>query len=67
MYVRVSLNNRLCLSRPTLVDMNSNESIFYSLSVSVNKCGGNCNTIDDPYAHVWVPNKVNNINVIKLI
>ena len=47
--------------------MNSNEDIFYSLSVSVNKCGGNCNTIDDPYAHVWVPNKVNNINVIKLI
>ena len=25
--------------------------------ISVNKCGGSCNTMDDPYARVCVPNK----------
>ena len=27
------------------------------------KCGGNCNTTDDLYPRVCVPDKVNNINV----
>ena len=26
-------------------------------------CGGSCNTIDDPYALVFVPNNVKNMNV----
>ena len=46
----VSLNNRPCQARPTLVDINSNETLFYSFTVSVTKCGGSCNTTDDPYA-----------------
>ena len=32
--------------------------LFYPFSVSINKCGGSCNTIDDPYVSVCVPNKV---------
>ena len=31
--------------------------------LSVNKCGRRYNTIDDPYARVFVSNKVKNINV----
>ena len=27
-------------------------------TVSVNKCGGSCNTSDDPYVRVSVPDKV---------
>ena len=43
-----------------IVNINSDENQF---TVSVNKCGGCCNTIDDPYARVCVPNKVKKMNV----
>ena len=36
---------------------------FYPFIVSVNKCGGSCNTIDEPYAQVCDPDKVKNVNV----
>ena len=32
-------------------------------TVSVNECGGICNTSDDSYAWVCVPDKVKNMNV----
>ena len=65
----ISLNNRQCQTRPAIVDMNSNETLFYSFTVSVNKSGRSCNTINDPYAPVCVSNKVKNINakVFKLM
>ena len=53
----VSPNNRPCQTRPTLIDIHSNEPLFYPFTVSINKCGGSCDTIDDPYAHVCVLNK----------
>ena len=38
------------------------ENIFYSYSVSVNKCGGICRTINDSYHRACVLNKVKNVN-----
>ena len=38
----------------TFVDINSNESFYYLFSVSVSKCGGNCNAIDNPYGRICV-------------
>ena len=32
-------------------------------TLSVNKCGESCSTIDDQYARVFVPNKVKHMNV----
>ena len=52
-----------CPARSTFVNINSNKTLFYPFMVSINKCGGSCNTIDDPYAQVRVPNNVNNMNV----
>ena len=43
--------------------MNSNETLFYPFTVSVNKCGESCTNIDDLYARVCVSNKVKNMNV----
>ena len=43
----VSLNNWSCQARPALINTNSNETLFYSFIVSVNKGGGNCDTIDE--------------------
>ena len=37
--------------------------MFYPFIVSVKKCGGNCSTIDYPYARVYIPNKVKRMNL----
>ena len=57
----VSLNNPPCCVKLTLIDVNFNEPLSYPSVVSMNKCSGSCNTIGDPYAQVYVPNKVKNI------
>ena len=44
-------------------DINSDEILLYKFSNIVAICGGSCNSIDDPYALVFVPNKVKNMNV----
>ena len=46
----VSLNNQPSLTRPIIVNTNSDKTLFYPFTVSVNKCGGSCNTNDDSYA-----------------
>ena len=52
------LNDQPCQIRPGLIDINYNEPLYYSYVVSINKCGGSCNTIDDPYARICAPDKV---------
>ena len=37
--------------------------MFYPFSIKVNKCNGNCNNINDPYARICVPDIVKNFNV----
>ena len=59
----VSLNNRPCQARLTLVNSGFNETLFYPFTVSFIKCGGSCNTIYDPYVRVNAPSKVKNMNV----
>ena len=54
----VSLNSKPCQTRPAIVNINSDETAENPVTVSVNKCGGSCNNIDDPYACVCVLNKV---------
>ena len=61
----VSLNNQSCQVRSTLIDVNSNEPLYYPLTVSVNKCDGGCNTNNGLYAQLCVPNKVKNVNTKK--
>ena len=59
----VSLNNPPCQVTPTLVKINSKEPPSYRFTVSIIKCGGGCNTIDDLYVWVCVSEKVKNMNV----
>ena len=54
----MSLNNQLYQARVTPVNKNSDETLFYPFTTNGNKCGGSCNTIDDPYALVCALNKV---------
>ena len=59
----VSIRNQECKPTAEVIDINSNEPIFYPYSVLVNKCKGNCNSINDPYANLCIPDTLNNMNV----
>ena len=63
----VSMNNQKCKIRPEI--MNTNEPLFYPYSIKSNKCKGSCNTINDPYAKICVPDntKKRNVKVFNLI
>ena len=58
------MKNQECQVRPEIININSNNNpIFYPFSVKINRCKGNCNNINDPYARICVPDTVKNLNV----
>ena len=59
----ISMKNRECKVRPEIISINSNNPMFYPFSIKVNKCNGNCNDINNPYARICVPDIVKNLNV----
>ena len=59
----VSMKNQECKVRPEIVDINSNNPIFYPFSIKINKCSGNCNNINNPYAKICVPDVIKDLNV----
>ena len=59
----VSMNNQECKIRTEIINVNTNEPMFYPYSIKINKCKGSCNTINDPYAKTCVPDTIKNINV----
>ena len=59
----ISMKNQEYIVRPEIVDINSNNPIFYPFSIKTNKCTGNCNNINDQYARMRVPNIKKNLNV----
>ena len=59
----ISIKNEECKVRPEIININSNNPIFFPFGIKVNKCNGNCNNINDPYARPGVPDSVKNLNV----
>ena len=59
----ISMKNEECKVRPEIVNINSNNPIFYPFSIKINKCSGNCNNINNPYAKICVPDTVKDLNV----
>ena len=59
----VSVVNEKCMARPKIINTNTNEPVFYPLSIKVNQCSGDCNTINDPMAKLCVPDVVKDLNV----
>ena len=57
------MKNQECKVKPGIFNINSNNAIFYLFSIKVNKCSGNCNNINDPYARICVPDIVKYLNV----
>ena len=46
----VSMNNQECKVRPEIVNVNTNEPVFFLLVLKQVKSSGSCNNINDPYA-----------------
>ena len=59
----VSTKNQECKARTKIIDVNSNETVFYSFNIKVNKCSGSCNNINDTYVKLCVSDITKNINV----
>ena len=59
----ISMSNQECKARPEIVNVNSNNPIFYPFSIKTSKCSGNCNNINEPYAKICVPDVVKDLTV----
>ena len=54
----ISMNNQECKVRPQIVNVNSDEPVFYPFSIKTSKCSGSCNNINNPCAKICVPDVV---------
>ena len=65
----ISMTNKECKVRPEIINVNSDEPVFYPFSIKTSKCSGICNLINDPYAKYCVPDvvKILNIKVFNLM
>ena len=59
----ISKNNQACKVRPEIINVNSDEPVFYPFSIKTSKCSGSCNNINDPYAKMCVPDVAKKLNV----
>ena len=59
----ISVINQECKTRPQIVNVNSNNPIFYPFSIKISQCSGNCNNINDSYSKICVPDDVTNVNI----
>ena len=50
----VSMSNQKYKIKTKIININNNELTFYPFSITVNKCSGSCNNINDPYAKLRV-------------
>ena len=41
----ISMNNQECKVRPQIVNVNSDEPVFYPFSIKTSKCSGSCRNI----------------------
>ena len=59
----ISIKNQKYKTRPQVINVNSNNPIFYAFSIKTSKCSGNCNNINYPYVNICVPDVVKDLNV----
>ena len=58
----ISMKNQECKARPQVVNVNSNNPIFYAFSIKTSKCSGNCNNINNMYAKICVRDVIKDLN-----
>ena len=57
------MNNQECKIRPKIINVNNNKPSFYPYSIKINKYSGSCNSINNPYKKLCVPDvfKIKNV------
>ena len=63
----VSLNTEPYLIRPTPIDLNLVELNYYPFLITLDKCSGSCNSLDDLSTKICIPSEPKDINVIVFI
>ena len=58
-----SMDNQPCKARAEIINVNNNNPIFYPFSIKTSKCCGDCNSINDTYEKICVPDVVKDLNV----
>ena len=59
----ISMKNQECKVRPKIVNVNGDNYEFFRNSIKTSKCSGICININNPYAKIYVPDVVKNLNV----
>ena len=63
----MSLSNQKCMIQATLINLHPNEYSqefhYYPISVKLDRCVGNCNTLIDLSIKVCIPNKTEDLNL----
>ena len=63
----VSLSNQQCSTQPTLINLQPNEYTqglrYYPFAVNLDRCTGNCNTLNDLSNRICVANKIEDLNL----
>ena len=59
----ISMNNQEWKIRPQIVNVTSEEPVFFTFGIKTSKCSGSCNNINDPYAKSCVPDVVKNLDI----
>ena len=44
----ISMNNQACKARPEIINVNSNNPVFYPFIIKTSKCSGTYNNMNDP-------------------
>ena len=57
------MSKQICKARPEIINVNSNNPVFYPFSIKTSKFSGNCNNINDPHAKICVPDVIKDLNV----
>ena len=58
-----SLNNELCMIKSFLIDLNPVGLKYYTFMISLDKCSGSCNSVDNLSPKICVPSKTKYLNV----
>ena len=62
----ISMNNQEFKVRSQIVNVNSEEPVFFPFSIKISKCSGSCNNINDPCAKLCIPDVLKNLLISPL-
>ena len=59
----IPLSSQPCLVRVTVIDLNLDQVHYCQFVISMSRCDGSCNTLDDPFGRICLPNKVEEVKL----